>query len=199
MGIFLTSTNKMTDKNQSNLDNLTKFAVDLESRIGVSQSEIIERFMLFYRTDFEEVCQIMTSHPIAKSLLTLASKHFFLVAATNPLFSFIANEKRLNMGRLDTALWIEITSAEDYHFAKPHVEFFEEVLTRINKEIFDRSTEQSRIERNRKQVLSRQSICADLFNWEKIKSFLYLIICFSISFDVCSSSFKNRVFTFIKL
>lgn len=47
-------------------------------------------------------------------------------------------------------------------------------LTRINKEIFDRSTEKSPSERNHKQVLSRQSICADLFDWEKIKSFLEL-------------------------
>ncbi|MFX1508652.1 MAG: HAD family hydrolase, partial [Promethearchaeota archaeon] len=29
--------------------------------------------------------------------------------------------------------WVEITSAEDYHFAKPHIEYYEELLERINK------------------------------------------------------------------
>ncbi len=134
MELFLASTNKMTEKKPHKLDNLTKFAVDFESRIGVSQSKIVERFRLFYQTDFEQACHIINPHPIAKNLLTLAQKHFLLVAATNPLFPAIANEKRLNVGGLDIVTWHEITSADDYHFAKPHVEFFEEILKRINRE-----------------------------------------------------------------
>ncbi|MFW9906860.1 MAG: HAD family hydrolase [Candidatus Thorarchaeota archaeon] len=133
MSIFLTSTNKMTNKNQSNLDNLTKFRIDFESRIGLSKSEIITRFQQFYRTDFIEVCQIMKTHPIARELLKLASNHFHLVAATNPLFPFIANETRFSQTGLDTFPWLEITSAEDYHFAKPHIEYYEELLEKINK------------------------------------------------------------------
>ncbi|MFX1516127.1 MAG: hypothetical protein ACFFC6_07455, partial [Promethearchaeota archaeon] len=34
MNVFLTSTNKMTSISRSNLDNLSKFAVDFELRIG---------------------------------------------------------------------------------------------------------------------------------------------------------------------
>ncbi|MFX1286728.1 MAG: HAD family hydrolase [Promethearchaeota archaeon] len=133
MELFLASTNKMTEKEPLELDNLTKFAVDFESRIGVSHSEIVNRFRYFYETDFEQVCRIMKAHPIAKSLLTLASKYFLLVAATNPLFPAIANEKRMSIGGLDIVNWFEITSADDYHFAKPHLEFYEELLNRIGK------------------------------------------------------------------
>lgn len=133
MSIFLTSTNKMTHKNPSNLDNLTKFGVDFESRIGLSKSEIITRFQQFYRTDFIKVCQIMKLHPIAMELLKLASTYFHLVAATNPLFPRIANETRFSQTGLDAFPWVEITSAEDYHYAKPHIEFYEELLDRIDK------------------------------------------------------------------
>jgi HAD superfamily hydrolase (TIGR01509 family) len=133
MNIFLTSTNKMTSKNPSNLDNQTKFGVDFESRIGLSKSEIITRFQQFYRTDFAKVCQIMKIHPIAIDLLKHASNHFDLVAATNPLFPFVANETRFSQTGLDIFPWVEITSAEDYHFAKPHIEYYEELLERINK------------------------------------------------------------------
>ncbi|MFX0123941.1 MAG: HAD family hydrolase [Candidatus Hodarchaeota archaeon] len=133
MNIFLTSTNKMTKKNQSKLDNLSKFAVDFESRINVSHNEIIKRFRDFYRSDFIEVCKIMTLHPIARDLLKLASNHFKLVAATNPLFPTIANETRFSQTGLDRFPWMEITSAENYHFAKPHIEFYEELLDKINK------------------------------------------------------------------
>lgn len=133
MSIFLTSTNKMTRIDKSNLNNLSKFGVDFGSRIGLSRSEIIKRFLSFYQTDFREVCQIMTLHPIAKDLLKLASNHFQLVAATNPLFPTIANETRFSQTGLDTFPWLEITSAEDYHFAKPHIEFYEELLVRIDK------------------------------------------------------------------
>lgn len=133
VGNFLTSTNNMTNKNLSNLDNLSKFAIDFESRIGSSRLEIIKRFKDFYRTDFRDVCRIMNTHPIAKDLLTLASNHFLLVAATNPLFPVIANKTRFSQTKLDTFPWLEITSAEDYHFTKPHIEFFEELLNRIDK------------------------------------------------------------------
>ena len=132
--IFLTSTNKMTDRSNSELDNLSKFAVDFESRIGVSQAEIIKRFELFYHTEFTQVCQIMKAHPISQELLSFASDHFLLVAATNPLFPSVANEIRLKQGGLDMISWTEVTSAEDYHYTKPYIEFFEELLTRINRE-----------------------------------------------------------------
>ncbi len=133
MSIFLTSTNKMTKKNQSDLDNLSKFAIDFESRINISQSEIIKRFKDFYQTNFAEVCQIMIVHPIAKELLNLASERFQIVAATNPLFPLVANETRFSQTGLDIFPWVEITSAEDYHFAKPHIEFYEELLDKIKK------------------------------------------------------------------
>lgn len=131
--IFLTSTNKMTEKEPSHLDNLSKFALDFESKIGVPRTEIVNRFLLFYQNEFEQVCRMMTPAEGVFPLLTLASKHYSLVAATNPLFPSIANNKRLSISGLDRFSWEEITSAEDYHYTKPHLEFYEELLERIKK------------------------------------------------------------------
>ena len=108
-------------------------AFDFKSKIGISPSEIIKRLKVFYQTDFVEVCQIMIIHPITKDLLNLASKRFQIVAATNPLFPLVANETRFSQTGLDAFTWLEITSAEDYHFTKPHIEFYKELLDKIKK------------------------------------------------------------------
>ncbi len=134
MRIFLKSTNKMIEKEPYG-KNLTKFADDFESEISLNRDEIITRFKQFYQNEFSKLHSIMRPVPIAKDLIKLAEKHFTIVAATNPLFPAIANEVRLSWAGLSSkeVNWAEVTSADDYHYAKPHVEYYQEILKRINK------------------------------------------------------------------
>jgi FMN phosphatase YigB (HAD superfamily) len=133
IGILLSSTAKMYEKEPKERTTLSKFAYHFSSQSGLPQEEIIRRFLSFYSTDFQKVSSISTKVPIAKNLLILASNHFSIVAATTPLFPAIANEKRLGWADLNTLPWIEITSAEDYHFSKPHIEYYYELLNKISK------------------------------------------------------------------
>ncbi|MHA2245937.1 MAG: HAD family hydrolase [Candidatus Hodarchaeales archaeon] len=135
MRILLESTAKMYEKDLPKLNTFSKFAQDFSSKIGLSQEEIIKRFLLFYKTDFHQVSCVVSPVPIAKTLLSLASKYFTVVAATTPLFPTIANKKRLEWVGLGTnnIPWKEITSAENYHFTKPHLEYYQELLCRINR------------------------------------------------------------------
>jgi len=134
--LFLASTQMMCEKEPENLTNLQKFGLDFSKKLnGLDMNEIINRFLTFYRNEFNLISKIMTPDPIAKSLLILAQEHFSLVAATNPLFPAIANETRLSWGELDSKHinWKDITSADDYHYAKPNLEYYEEILERIGK------------------------------------------------------------------
>ena len=134
--MFLASTQMMCEKDPPNLTNLQKFGFDFSKKLkGLSMNDIIDRFLTFYKNEFNLISEIMTPDPIAKPLLILAQKHFSLVAATNPLFPAIANETRLSWGELDSKHinWKEITSADDYHYAKPDIEYYEEILEKIGK------------------------------------------------------------------
>ncbi|MFX0085137.1 MAG: HAD family hydrolase [Candidatus Hodarchaeota archaeon] len=134
MRIFLKSTNKMIEKEPYDR-NLKKFADDFESEISMNSDEIIARFQHFYQNEFSKLHSIMKPIPIAKDLIKLAEKHFTIVAATNPLFPEVANEIRLSWAGLSSkeVNWAEVTSADDYHYAKPHIEYYQEILERINK------------------------------------------------------------------
>lgn len=135
MGIFLNSTGKMFNNEPDGVTNLTKFAVDLEKRIKIPQSEIINRFLDFYQNEFDRIKHSVKVDPLARKLLKLAEKHFIIVAATNPLFPAIANEIRLGWGEINSKNinWYEITSADHYKHTKPHQEYYIELLDKIKK------------------------------------------------------------------
>lgn len=135
--IFFESTYKMVEKDSPGLTTLLRFELDFTKHFEtLTTSDIRERFLHFYQNEFNQLKQIMKPDPFAKPLLTLAENHFTLVAATNPLFPAIANDVRLNWGGIgrNNIHWNEITSADDYHFAKPHIEYYQEILNRLNKE-----------------------------------------------------------------
>jgi HAD superfamily hydrolase (TIGR01549 family) len=138
--IFLESTYKMVEKDPQGLTTLSRFEHDFMKHFEtLKASDIHERFLHFYQNEFNQLKQIMKPDIFAKPLLTLAANHFTLVAATNPLFPSIANEIRLNWGGIgrNNIHWNEITSADDYHFAKPHIEYYQEILDRLNKDPFE--------------------------------------------------------------
>jgi len=134
---FLQSTHKMLDKEPKGITNLEKFALNFSSQMEekISSQEIINRFFHFYNNDFPRLAKIVTPHPIAKDILKLATPYFQLVAATNPLFPAVANEIRLGWAKIDSGRinWLEVTSADDYTFTKPHIEYYKELLNRINQ------------------------------------------------------------------
>jgi FMN phosphatase YigB (HAD superfamily) len=135
MKLFLTSTHMMLEKEPKGLTNLEKFAAHFSPRINLPSEEIIERFLQFYNTHFDQISQVISPAPFAESLLELASQHFDVVAATNPLFPRVATEKRLNWGKvgLTKIPWLEITVADEYYNAKPYLSYYEEVLERIDR------------------------------------------------------------------
>ncbi len=135
MKLFLHSTHMMLQKEPLGLTNLEKFAANFGPKVNLSNEEIIIRFNQFYENEFDSLRDIITPAPQAQELIRLASKHFHVVAATNPLFPSVATEKRLVWGGISTSEipWLEVTSADNYYNAKPYLEYYKEVLKNIDK------------------------------------------------------------------
>ena len=135
MKLFLSSTHAMLEKEPKGLTNLEKFATNFSPKMNLPSDVIIERFLQFYTTQFDQIFSVISPAPFAKPLLQLASQHFNVVVATNPLFPRIATEKRLDWGKIGLAdiPWLEITVADEYSTAKPNLTYYEEVLEKIQK------------------------------------------------------------------
>ena len=135
MKLFLQSTHSMLQKEPQGITNNEKFAANFAPKINLPEEEIWNRFIHFYGNGFDKLKDIITPAPKAQEVIRLASKHFDIVAATNPLFPAVANEKRLEWGGISSAdiPWLEITSADNYYNAKPYLEYYEELLKNIKK------------------------------------------------------------------
>jgi FMN phosphatase YigB (HAD superfamily) len=135
MKLFLHSTHMMLQKGPEGFTNNEKFAANFSPKVNLSNEEILKRFFHFYENGFDALKDIITPAPKAQALIQFASKHFEIVAATNPLFPAVATEKRLIWGGIGSAdiPWLEVTSADNYSNAKPYLEYYQELLTNINK------------------------------------------------------------------
>ena len=135
MKLFLHSTHSMLKKEPIGLTNLEKFALDFSNVINLPPNIITERFLQFYNKEFDNLAVVVSAAPLARSLLQLTTQHFNLVAATNPLFPDIATQKRLQWGGIESPNipWLEVTVADVYSTAKPHLEYYLELLQKIDK------------------------------------------------------------------
>ena len=58
----------------------------------------------------------------------LKSKGVNLILATNPLFPYMATHKRIECANLKVDDFSEITTYENYHYCKPNVNYFKEII-----------------------------------------------------------------------
>jgi len=88
----------------------------------------------FYAQDFPALKRLTRRFPDAIKAVDAALQGGYQVAvATNPLFPKTAVLQRLAWAGLpaDEYPWLRVPCFEDFHFAKPHAEFFSELLGQI--------------------------------------------------------------------
>ncbi len=106
------------------LDNFPLLAVDPVT--------VWERFEAFYGTDFTELRALTTPRPAARYVLEWAvAAGYQVVVATSPLFPLAAIQERLHWADVAGLPFDLITHIENCHFAKPHPEYFAEILARL--------------------------------------------------------------------
>lgn len=102
--------------------------------VNYPQEEIEALFEEFYLNEYKELGKnIMPNEYVKKSLEILKKKGYKIVLATNPVFPGIAIIERIKWAGLEEDCFDFITTYENMHFCKPHIQYYEEILERIGK------------------------------------------------------------------
>lgn len=124
----------MVENTDPALTNLEVFWHGFPAAIGIDRNVLEPIFLDFYTHEFAGLRPAGATNPAARRLLaTLVRKGYTPVIATNPLFPKQAILERLGWAACADFPYAYVTCGEEMHFCKPNLEFFTEVLERINR------------------------------------------------------------------
>lgn len=87
----------------------------------------------FYDKDFTYLKKTTRPNPFARSVMdTLMEKDYRVGIATNPIFPARAIEERLNWVDVADFPYSLVTSYENMHYCKPHLEYYQEILEMLD-------------------------------------------------------------------
>lgn len=93
-----------------------------------------ERFDAFYDSAFLRLQSDFAPNPhMVDSVAVLKAKGYRLAVATNPIFPLKANLHRIGWAGLDAGDFCYISCFEKNRFCKPHIEYYEEVLSAVGE------------------------------------------------------------------
>lgn len=129
---FMISTNAMIN-NDGTKTNEQQFWDTFSSLVDHQHLNLHSIFENFYTTQFQDY-QSHTSQVegLNQALVVLKAKGYRLFLATNPLFPRIATQSRVKWAGLDESLFDEITTYEDYHYSKPDVRYYQEIIEKFD-------------------------------------------------------------------
>lgn len=131
---YIMESTEVVIKDKNGLSNEDKFMNHFQSLIGGDISWYQEQFIQFYQSDFEKVKVSTHQSPIMKDAVNLLKEKGYKVAvATNPLFPMIANIERLKWAGFEKEEFSYVSCFEDSSYTKPHIEYYEGVLNKIDK------------------------------------------------------------------
>lgn len=97
-------------------------------------TEVRGIFSAFHRAEFEQLRRFTAPRPAARPLLeTALALGYALAVATNPVFFLDAIRARLRWAGLDGFPFTLITCAENMRSAKPHRQYFTQVLELLDR------------------------------------------------------------------
>ncbi|MCG3222376.1 MAG: HAD family hydrolase [Candidatus Heimdallarchaeota archaeon] len=132
---LLSSTDVMEKANNPNTTALDDFLLDFCPKFEVNCDEIRSRFLQFYQTGFNAIKPLITQMDGAIPLLQDIKDSYpnaKVVLATNPVYPFIAIEKRMEWGEIPQKFFDLITHAENSNFCKLNNKYWFEILGKIN-------------------------------------------------------------------
>jgi len=112
------------------------FAEKFFPSLSVSPQELLLHINSFYAEEFSKLQPLTEIIPSAQKLIRYAfDNQMEVVIATNPLFPLTAIEQRLEWAGLpvDQFPFAMITSYENFHYAKPHLEYITEILAKLGR------------------------------------------------------------------
>ena len=100
--------------------------------LGTTEETCKDKLNTFYRNEFPHLKGITQTKPEASDLVAWCqSMGMTMVIATNPLFPRTATHQRIQWAGLNPKNFAFYTTYEDFHFTKPNLTYYAEVLARL--------------------------------------------------------------------
>ncbi|MEW5920000.1 MAG: HAD family hydrolase [Bacillota bacterium] len=132
---LLQSTHVMMVNKNPEKTNEEVFWEDFIPRTGLSREELLPIFTDYYSLVFPGLRRHTRPEPLAQRIVDLAfAQKREVVIATNPVFPETAIRQRLKWVGIDHLPFRLITTYENMHFCKPYLEYYEEILTKLNRD-----------------------------------------------------------------
>ena len=131
---LLSSTQDMFDNRQPDRTLQEAFEASFYPALNLDVDKFQAAAERFYAEVFPKLRELTYQKPKAVRLIEYAQKRGYTIAiATNPLFPMTAISQRLSWANLspDKFKFQLISSYETFHFAKPALEYFAEVMARL--------------------------------------------------------------------
>ena len=130
---LMAATNYMVKNLEPCKTNKEVFEEEFARLMGRDISDIMDRFIHFYSTDFKKLRQTVNPNPLCGEIINiLITKGYDVVLATNPLFPRVAIEERVRWAGIEVKHFKTITTFEEMHFCKPNLEYYSEIVEIIN-------------------------------------------------------------------
>ena len=132
--MILDSTELMVCSTDPNKTNQEVFMADFSKKVEPVFQKLLPVLDKFYEEEFQNLK--FTSQPIEivrEIVNILKEKGYTLVVATNPLFPRLAILHRIQWTGLEVEDFSFITDYENMHFCKPNLDFYNEILQKINR------------------------------------------------------------------
>lgn len=120
-------------RNDGSCSNEEAFWKDFVQSFGEKALQDKPLFEEFYEKDFQQARELCGYTPKAAKAVNLIWEMGRRVAlATNPIFPAVATESRIRWAGLDPADFELYTTYENIGFCKPNLEYYREILRRMN-------------------------------------------------------------------
>lgn len=100
--------------------------------LGTTEEACQDLLATFYRDDYPQLKPITQTKPESSSLMAWCRSQGITIAiATNPLFPRSATRQRIQWAGLDPDDFAFYTTYNDFHFTKPNLSYYAEVIGRL--------------------------------------------------------------------
>jgi len=126
------STGIMIADRNPNTYNREVFMADFLKRWQYPREEMEAFFEKFYKMSFPQLKRYCRPFPgVPEMMETVFERDIKVIIATNAVFPVTALEQRLEWAGVGNFDYELITSYENMHFCKPHIEYYEEIIDNI--------------------------------------------------------------------
>jgi len=132
---LLKSTDVMEYSDNGSTTALEDFLQDFCPKFNVDCDKIASRFLTFYQSKFDVIQPLISQIDGAKNLLEGLRRNYpemKLILATNPVFPFIAVQKRMIWGNISEDYFDLITHAENSYFCKPNEKYWTDIANNMD-------------------------------------------------------------------